>query len=82
MLKYLKARNVEDQFNNRFTSVPAYPGLQRFSKPFDSMKCSSWQGKEIWGMIRTLSVKWASIDNCFKDDGETGVEISSDEMVL
>jgi len=37
-LKYLKARNVNVQFDNRFTSVPQYPGLQHFSKPFDSLK--------------------------------------------
>jgi hypothetical protein len=33
--KYLKARYVKDQFDNRFTSVPLYPGLQYFSTPFD-----------------------------------------------
>jgi len=27
LLKYLKARNVKDQFDNQFTSVPRYPGL-------------------------------------------------------
>jgi len=32
LLKYLKARNVKDQFDNQFTSVPQYPGLQCFSK--------------------------------------------------
>jgi len=42
LLKYLKARNLMDQFDNRFTSVPRYPGLQRFSKLFDSMKGGSW----------------------------------------
>ena len=42
LLKYQKARNVKDQFDNRFTSVPRYRGLQRFSKSFDSMKSSSW----------------------------------------
>jgi len=56
LLKYLKARNVKDQFDNRFTSVPRYPGLQLFSKPFDSIKSSPWQGKEIRGMISTLAV--------------------------
>jgi len=35
LLKYLNARNVKDQFDNWFTSVPPYPGLQCFSKPFD-----------------------------------------------
>jgi len=28
LLKCLKARNVKDQFDNRFTSVPQYPGPQ------------------------------------------------------
>jgi hypothetical protein len=29
LLKYLKARNVRDQFDHRFTSVPRWPGLQQ-----------------------------------------------------
>jgi hypothetical protein len=33
LLKYLKARNVKNQFDNWFTSVPQYPGLQHFTKP-------------------------------------------------
>jgi len=82
LLKYLKARNVKDQFDNRFTSVPRYPGLQHFFKPFDSMKSTSWQGKEIRGMIRTLSVNCAPILHCFMDDGETAAETASDEMVM
>jgi hypothetical protein len=51
LLKYLKARKVKDQFDNRFTLVPRYPGLQHFSKPFDSLKRGFWQGKEILGII-------------------------------
>jgi hypothetical protein len=82
LLKYLKARNVKDQFDNRFTSVPRYPGLQRFSKPFDLMKSGSWQGKEIRGMIRTLAVNCAPILDCSKDDGKTPAETASDEMVM
>jgi len=82
LLKYLKAINVKDQFDNRFTSVPRYPGLQRFSKPFHSMKSSSWQAKVIQGMIRTLSVNCAPIHDCSKDDGKTAVETASDEMVM
>jgi len=82
LLKYLKARNVKDQFDNGFTSVPQYPGLQRFSKPFDSMESSSWQGKEIRGMIRTLSVNCAPILDYSKDDRKTAVETASDEMVM
>jgi len=82
LLKYLKARNVKDQFDNRFRSVPRYPGVHRFSKPFDSMKSSSWHGKEIRGMIRTLSVNCAPILDCSKDDRKTAAETASDEMVM
>jgi len=31
LLKYLKARNVKDQFDNWFRSVPQYPGIQHFT---------------------------------------------------
>jgi hypothetical protein len=82
LLKYLKASNVKDQFDNRFTSVPRYAGLQRFSKPFDSMKSGSWQGKEIQGMIRILAANCAPILDCSKDDGKTPAETASDEMVM
>jgi len=82
LLKSLKAGNVKDQFDNRFTSVPRYPGLQRFSKPLDSMKRSFWKGKEIRGVIRTLSVNCAPILDCSKDDGKTAAETASDEMVM
>jgi hypothetical protein len=82
VIKYLKARNVEDQFDNRFTSVPRYPGLQHFSKPFDSLTCGTWQGKEIRAMIRTLAVNCAPILDCSKDDGKTAAENASDEIVI
>jgi len=82
LLKYLKARNVKNQFDNRFTSVPRYPGLQHFSKLFDSMKSGSWQGKEIRGMIRTLAVNCAPILDCSQDAGKTAPETASDEMVM
>jgi len=82
LLKFLKTRNVKDQFDNRFSAVPRYPGLQRFSTSFDSMNSSSWQGKEIRGMIRTLSVNCTPILDCSKDDGKTAAETASDEMVM
>jgi len=82
LFKYLKARNVKDQFDNRFTSVPRYPGLQLFTKPFDSMKSSAWQGKQIRGMIRSLAVNCGPILDCCKDDGKTPAETASDEMVM
>jgi len=59
VLKYLKARNVKDQFDNRFTSVPQYPGLQCLFKPFDWMKSGCRRRKEIRGIIRTLAVNCA-----------------------
>jgi len=46
------------------------------------MTSSSWQGKAIRGMIRTLSVNCAPILNCSKDDGKTASETASDEMVM
>jgi len=82
LLKYLKARNLKDQFHNGFTSVPRYPGLQRFSKPLDSMKSSSWQGKDILGMIRTLAVNCTPILDCSQDVGKTAAESASDVMVM
>jgi hypothetical protein len=82
LLKYLKATNLKNQFDNRFTSVPRYPGLQYFSKPFDSWKSGTWQGKEICGMIRTLAVNCAPILFCSKDDRKTVVETASDEIVM
>jgi hypothetical protein len=82
LLKYLKARNVKDQFDNRFTSAPQYQGLQRIFKPFNSMKRSSWQGKGIRCMIRTVAVNCPAILDCSKDDGKTVSKISSNEMLL
>jgi len=82
LLKYLKARNVKNRFDNRFTSVPLYPGLQHFPKPSDSLKSGTWQGKEICGMIRTRAVNCAPILVCSTDDGKTAAETASDEMVM
>ena len=82
LLKYLKVRQVKEQFDNRFTLVPRYPGLQHFAKTFNSLKRSSWQGEQIRGMIRTLAVNGAPIHVCSKDDGKTAAETVSDEMVM
>jgi hypothetical protein len=82
LLKYLKARNVKNQFDNRFTLVPRCPDLQHFSKPFNSLKSGTWQGKLIRGMIITLAVNCAPIHVCSTDDGKTAAEIASDEMVM
>jgi hypothetical protein len=82
LIKYLKARNVKDQFDNRFTSVPRYPGLQHFSKPFNSLRGGTWQGKEIRGMIRTLVVNCAPLLDYSKDDRKTAAENAYEEMVM
>jgi hypothetical protein len=82
LLKYLKARNLKDQFDNQFTSVPRYPGFQHFSKPLHLLKCGTWQGTEIREMIRTLAVNCAPILDRSKDDGKTVVENASDEIVI
>jgi hypothetical protein len=82
LLKYLKARNFKDQFDNRLTSVPRYPSLQHFSKPLDSLKSGTWQGKAICGMIRTLAVNCAPILVCSKDDGKTVADTAADEMAM
>jgi hypothetical protein len=68
LLKYLKDRNVKDQFDNPFTLVPQYPGVQHFSKPFHSLKSGTWQGKEIHIIIRTLAVNCAPILVSARDD--------------
>jgi len=82
LLKYRKARQVKFQFHNRFTSVPRYPGLQHFSKQFDSLKSDTWQGKGMCGMIRTLALNRAPFLACSKDDGNTVVDTASDEIIL
>jgi len=82
LLKDLKARNVKDRFDNRFTLVPKYPSLQHFPKSFDSVKSGTWQGREIRGMIRTLAVTCAPILVCPKTDRKTVAEPASDEMVI
>jgi len=82
LLRYLKARNVKNQFGYGFKSVPLYLGLQRFSKLFDSMKSSSWQGKEIRCMIRTLAVSCRPILDCSKDVGKDAAKTASDKMKI
>jgi len=46
------------------------------------LKRGSWQGKEIQGMIRSLTVNCAPILDCSQDAGKTAAEIASDEMVM
>jgi len=82
LLKYLKARQVKDQFDNGFISVPRVPGHQHFSKPYYSKKCGTWQGKVIHGMIRTLEANHAPILIWSKDDMKTQAGRASDEIVI
>jgi len=82
LLKYLKARNVKDQFDKQFILAPWSPALQRFSKPFDWLRSGTWQCKEIHGMIRTVAVNCTPIVVCSRDDGKTAAETASDEMVM
>jgi hypothetical protein len=82
VLKYLKAKQLKDQFDIWFTSVPWYSGLQHFSKPFDSLKSGTWQGKDMHGMIRTLAMNCTPILVCSKDEGKTAAKTASDEMVM
>lgn len=82
LLKYLKARHVQDQFDNRLISVLWYRGLQHLFKPYVWTKTSPWQGVEIQDMIRTQAVHWALILNCFKDDRRPPAKTASIEMVL
>jgi len=46
------------------------------------MKISSWQGKEMQGMIRTLTVNCIPILDCPKVDRKTPAETASDENVM
>jgi len=80
LLKIQKARNIKDQFDHWFTLVQYYSGLHCFSKPFNSLKSVSWEGKEIWGMIRTLAVNYTPILDYSKNNGKTVAETASDEI--
>jgi hypothetical protein len=82
LLKYLKARNVRNQFDNLLISVRGYPSIQHFPKPFDSSESSTWQGQEICGIIRTLALNCAPIHMCYKNDAKTVAETASDEKVM
>jgi len=81
LLKYLTARLVKDQFDNRFTLVLRYPCLQHFSEPFECLKSGTLQGKKIRDMIRTLAVNCSPILVGSMDDGNTAGKTASDEMV-
>jgi len=82
LLKYVKGGNVKYQFDIRFTLVPPYPGLQHFSKSFDSLKSGTWQGIEIDRIIRILAVNCAPILDCSQDAGKPAAENPSNEIVM
>jgi len=81
LLNHLTARYVKNWVDNQFTSIPPYPGLHHFPKPFDWLKCSTWQGKEIHEMIRILAVHCTPFLYS-KNDGKTAAETASDKMVM
>jgi len=78
LLKYMKARTVKDQSDYRLPSVPRYPGLKHFFKRLDSMKGICWHGKQIQGMIETLTVICTRILDSSKDDMSKAAETASE----
>ena len=52
LVGYLRKRKILDRFNERFKSIPPYPGFQPFKRSYEEI--SSWQGKEIRTMMRFL----------------------------
>jgi hypothetical protein len=72
LLKYLKGRNFNDQFDNRFTLVPRYPRPQHFSQQFVPLKIPTWEGIAICGMIRTLPVNGAPLLSGLQMTGRLG----------
>jgi hypothetical protein len=61
--------------------MPRYSSLQHISKLFDSLKCGTWPGKEIRGMIRTPAINCTPNCFCYKDDGRTAAATATNEMV-
>ena len=52
--EYMNMRALKAEFDAWFTSVPHYPNMLHFSKPFVALKNGTWQGKEIRMMVRSL----------------------------
>lgn len=52
LVGYLRKRKILGRFNERFKSIPPYPGFQPFKRSYEEI--SSWQGKEIRTMMRFL----------------------------
>ena len=59
--EYMKMRGLKVEFDARFTSVPHYPNMLRFSKPFDALKNGTWQEKEIREMVGSLGAVCARL---------------------
>ena len=59
--EYMRTRGMKTEFDARLTSVPHYPKMLRFSKPFDALKKGTWQGKEIREMLRSLGAVCAPL---------------------
>ena len=57
----MKIRGMKAEFDARFTSVPHYPKMLHFSKLFDALQNSTWQGKEIREMLRYLGAVCAPL---------------------
>lgn len=78
---YMKIRGLKAEFDARFTSVPHYPDMLRFSKPFDALKNGTWQGKEIREMLRSLGAICAPLLSS-DSPGKTSTERASDIEVM
>jgi len=62
--------------------VPQYAAFQGISKSFDSLNGDSWQGKEIWGIIRPLAVNCAPFLVCLINEKKGTAHTGSDEIVM
>jgi len=82
LLTYLKAINVQDEFDNWFTFVLWYLGLQHFSIQFNWSTSRTCHGIGIHGMIRILASNCTPILNFSKDDWTTAVGTSCDQLVI
>jgi len=66
--KFLIDRNVNSHIYNQFTSALNYPVLQHFTKLFNCLTSSWWQGQEILHRIRTLAVNHTPMRICSNND--------------
>jgi hypothetical protein len=52
VMEYMKDHSMLNRFNERFKSMPAYPGFVRPRRNYDEV--SGWQGKEMRTMMQFL----------------------------